>query len=274
MIHIDNYIRYCRNYSDQSNELIRDILLIRDNLDGNNRGGHLKQAYYAFFLFLERHSQYIETILSSPLDSPFDLANSNFIDYWKRFLRRNRNLINNELNFNIPTLISILPPSLGGDRMGGGGGSHPLKIIIPILSKFYKEIFLTEIEAKGIKARYSRKYIRTVRRDSKIVNELKFLTEHKCQICQKQFQTNSGYYIEGHHIKPLGNPHNGPDIKENIIILCPNHHIEMDYGILKIDPSNPDRVKHIDNTNPFHNVTISQRHSLNIEILRYSYENL
>ena len=37
--HIDDFIQYCRNYSDQSNELIQDILLIRENLDGNNRGG-------------------------------------------------------------------------------------------------------------------------------------------------------------------------------------------------------------------------------------------
>jgi predicted restriction endonuclease len=29
-------------------------------------------------------------------------------------------------------------------------------------------------------------------------------------------------YAEAHHIQPFGAPHNGPDISENVICLCPN----------------------------------------------------
>jgi putative restriction endonuclease len=37
------------------------------------------------------------------------------------------------------------------------------------------------------------------------------------------------------HIRPLGAPHNGPDVKENIIIcLCPNHHVLFDSGAITL----------------------------------------
>lgn len=39
-----------------------------------------------------------------------------------------------------------------------------------------------------------------------------------------------------HHIKPLGGEHNGPDVRENILCVCPNHHALLDYGAIKLDP--------------------------------------
>ncbi|WP_396022974.1 MULTISPECIES: HNH endonuclease [Bacillus cereus group] len=56
-----------------------------------------------------------------------------------------------------------------------------------------------------------------------------------------QLLTNS-YYSEAHHIKPLGSPHNGRDIRENIIVLCPNHHALCDYGAI---PLNQDILKNV-----------------------------
>ena len=41
-------------------------------------------------------------------------------------------------------------------------------------------------------------------------------------------------YSEAHHIRPLGSPHNGPDIAENILVLCPNHHVMCDYGSIHL----------------------------------------
>ena len=32
----------------------------------------------------------------------------------------------------------------------------------------------------------------------------------------------------------MGSPHNGPDVKENIIILCPNCHVKFDNGVIDI----------------------------------------
>ncbi len=42
-------------------------------------------------------------------------------------------------------------------------------------------------------------------------------------------------YAEAHHIKPLGSPHNGPDEKSNIVCVCPNCHVLLDYGAVKLE---------------------------------------
>ena len=73
-------------------------------------------------------------------------------------------------------------------------------------------------------------------RNTKIIRELKNTYNNTCQICGIKIQSNTGYYSEGHHIRPLGGVHGGYDHKSNVIILCPNHHIEFDYGVVAIDP--------------------------------------
>lgn len=37
-------------------------------------------------------------------------------------------------------------------------------------------------------------------------------------------------YAEAAHIRALGSPHNGPDVIENVLCLCPNHHVLFDNG--------------------------------------------
>jgi len=74
-------------------------------------------------------------------------------------------------------------------------------------------------------------------RDSRQVGHLKELYSHRCQVCGTQLQGRQSRFIcEGHHIRPLGHPHYGPDIPANIIILCPNHHAQFDQGVLAINP--------------------------------------
>lgn len=76
-------------------------------------------------------------------------------------------------------------------------------------------------------------------RDTNLARKLKILHNNKCQLCGESIQLPSGKgYSEAHHIKPLGAPHNGPDIAENIIVLCPNHHVMLDYGVIEIVLSN------------------------------------
>lgn len=74
-------------------------------------------------------------------------------------------------------------------------------------------------------------------RDQTLVTELKSQYDHTCQICGHRLQSASDAgYSEVHHIKPLGNPHNGPDIPENMLVLCPNHHADFDNGMLTVNP--------------------------------------
>lgn len=68
-------------------------------------------------------------------------------------------------------------------------------------------------------------------RDTALARQVKQLHNYECQLCGHTIVlTNGSRYAEAHHIRPLGEPHNGPDVIENIICLCPNHHAELDYG--------------------------------------------
>lgn len=90
-------------------------------------------------------------------------------------------------------------------------------------------------------------------RDTELSRRVKDENGYKCQICDKTLKLKGGeLYAEAHHIKPLGAPHNGPDIRENILCVCPNHHVLLDYKSIRLDYSLCDkgiRKEYID----FHN---------------------
>ena len=41
-------------------------------------------------------------------------------------------------------------------------------------------------------------------------------------------------YAEAAHIRALGRPHDGPDTPDNMLCLCPNHHVLFDLGAFTI----------------------------------------
>lgn len=67
-------------------------------------------------------------------------------------------------------------------------------------------------------------------RSTEVARWVKEIHCHSCQVCGLVIQTRAGPYAEAAHIKPLGQPHSGPDISENILCLCPNHHVMFDTG--------------------------------------------
>lgn len=71
-------------------------------------------------------------------------------------------------------------------------------------------------------------------RDTKMAHEVKRLYDYKCQVCELSIPTKSGKYAEGAHIKPLGKPHDGDDTANNLLCLCPNHHVMFDRGAFSI----------------------------------------
>lgn len=71
-------------------------------------------------------------------------------------------------------------------------------------------------------------------RDTKISRDIKKLYKFECQVCNIALKTKNGLYAEGAHIKPLGNPHDGDDCIDNLICLCPNHHVMFDKGVFSI----------------------------------------
>jgi hypothetical protein len=78
-----------------------------------------------------------------------------------------------------------------------------------------------------------------VLRDTELARKLKALHKDVCQVCGQTVHLGNGKtYSEAHHIRPLGNPHRGPDVAENILVLCPNHHVLFDYGALRVELTN------------------------------------
>jgi putative restriction endonuclease len=76
-----------------------------------------------------------------------------------------------------------------------------------------------------------------LRRDRALVEELKQTYDHRCQVCgDRREQADGDGYAEAHHIRPLGEPHSGPDVAGNVLVLCPNHHADFDNGRLRVDP--------------------------------------
>ncbi|BCL63051.1 hypothetical protein DGMP_37440 [Desulfomarina profundi] len=73
-------------------------------------------------------------------------------------------------------------------------------------------------------------------RDTNLARQIKLLHKNKCQLCGEYIEINNEQsYSEAHHIMPLGKPHNGPDVAGNIIVLCPNHHVMLDYGVIELN---------------------------------------
>ena len=102
-------------------------------------------------------------------------------------------------------------------------------------------------------------------RDTKVSSWVKYIHEYKCQICGKALKiSNNKFYAEAHHMQPLGNGHNGADVIENVICVCPNHHALLDLGAIFIEHS---KLHHVEGheINPeyiaYHNVEIYNKMS-------------
>lgn len=74
-------------------------------------------------------------------------------------------------------------------------------------------------------------------RNTELATELKELYDHRCQVCGERRERGDGEpYAEAHHVHPLGASPPGIDAACNVLVLCPNHHADFDYGCLTVDP--------------------------------------
>jgi 5-methylcytosine-specific restriction enzyme A len=75
-------------------------------------------------------------------------------------------------------------------------------------------------------------------RDTQVSRWVKYLHAYKCQLCGETIKLLDGQlYAEAHHLQPLGDPDNGPDVVENVICVCPKHHVLLDYGVISLGKS-------------------------------------
>jgi len=111
-------------------------------------------------------------------------------------------------------------------------------------------------------------------RNSPLVRELKRTYDYKCQVCGEQRQREENGYAEGHHLRPLGSPHHGPDEKGNILVLCPNHHADFDYGMICIDPETYEITHAYDEEADGRELAVLPAHDLDTRHLKYHNQGL
>lgn len=94
----------------------------------------------------------------------------------------------------------------------------------------------TPVAADAAKTTRVETTVYRVLRDTLVARRVKQLHDYRCQICGEGIELADGSrYVEAHHIRPLGQPHNGPDIEQNVVCVCPNHHAELDYFAQPLD---------------------------------------
>lgn len=105
-----------------------------------------------------------------------------------------------------------------------------------------------------------------IARDSKLSRQIKDIYDYTCQMCGTRLEGPAGPYAESAHIRPLGRPHDGPDVSSNIICLCPNHHVLFDLGAIVI----ADNFSLIGDEGC---LSVDPAHEIRIEYLRYHREH-
>lgn len=73
-------------------------------------------------------------------------------------------------------------------------------------------------------------------RNSAHAQKIKALYKGHCQLCGEAIRLPDGrIYSEAHHIQALGGIEPGPDNPENMLCVCPNCHVKLDYAIIPLD---------------------------------------
>jgi len=97
---------------------------------------------------------------------------------------------------------------------------------------------------KGVRHERISSYVRnTIRKDTVLIKALKKHFGYMCQFpnCEVKIpKRDGGFYIEVAHIEPIHK--GGKSVLGNLLVLCPNHHKELDYGKLKITKQTDKRV--------------------------------
>ena len=105
-------------------------------------------------------------------------------------------------------------------------------------------------------------------RDTQLTRHVKTLYDFQCQVCSSAIPGfGQRRYAEGAHVRPLGRPHLGADVIDNILCLCPNHHTQLDIGGMVI--LDDFSVAKTDNLEPFAELQFRRDHRVELENVRY-----
>lgn len=115
--------------------------------------------------------------------------------------------------------------------------------------------------------------VNRVQRNRVLVNRMKSLYDHTCQVCgdRRQNGPDEGF-SHVHHLMSLGEPHNGPDVPENTVVVCPNHHENFEHGMLEIDPQTKEIHHFYEEEVDGRTVKTQENHKLGAQYLAYHNE--
>jgi HKD family nuclease len=136
---IDKFVDWlARNRDISGAELLLDRY---QNKDGQNLTGHFRQSFYGSMNFLDENRKYIEILSREIIKIEKDKMFQFDLELQKRWQdHMDENSTQQTEQYSYPVLRGILPPSLGGTRLGGGGGSSTIKRMLPLVAKFMDEV--------------------------------------------------------------------------------------------------------------------------------------
>lgn len=111
-------------------------------------------------------------------------------------------------------------------------------------------------------------------RDRKKAAALKQHYDNTCMFCGIRLQIAPvRFYSEAAHIKPLGKPHSGPDKASNMLVLCPNHHLQFDRGILTLRLRGGDyEILSKVGDDPLHHAKLTLRHEIDSDFVSWHHK--
>jgi len=113
------------------------------------------------------------------------------------------------------------------------------------------------------------------RRDTAVVLSLKNLYDDRCQLCGVRLASADGTgYSEVHHLKPLGPPHKGADVPENMLVLCPTHHADFDNGVVRLEPTEHMIEHPYDSEVNMTSLSLETEHTLSEHAIQYHNQNI
>lgn len=128
-----------------SNQHLPGAKVILDRLrnrSGQNLTGHVRQSYYAVVRFLsEFPQQHVEGLArgldSMPRTEDIYQPDDGLVADWIRHL--NDHATDRGAVWDYAILRGILPPTVGGTRLGGGGGISTLKRMFPLVARYLQQ---------------------------------------------------------------------------------------------------------------------------------------
>ena len=118
-----------------------EMLISRhENIDGQNLQGHVKQCFFGALRFLMENAA-LQNPLASALknmrsDDVYQLTDEISVAWLKHL---DKHATDSGDGYDYAILRGILPPSVGGTRIGGGGGISTLKRMFPLVARYLQE---------------------------------------------------------------------------------------------------------------------------------------